>query len=49
MLKFFYTVTLFAIWYVASAIGIAVMLWLAIKMLGIIAQEISWMWNAVGL
>lgn len=47
--KFFYTGILFAIWYAASAVGIAVMLWCAVKMLGVVASEVSWLWQQVGL
>lgn len=49
MLKFLYTTILFAIWYVASAFGIAVMLWLSVKMLGIVAKEITWLLDVTGL
>lgn len=49
MLKFLYTTILFAIWYAASAVGIAVMLWLAVRLLGIVAKEVTWIWQQVGL
>jgi hypothetical protein len=49
MLKFVYTAILFAVWYVASAIGIAIMVYLAIKMLGIVGEEITWILDQLNL
>lgn len=32
-----------AIWYGASAIGLAIMLWLSVQLFGLVAREVSWL------